>query len=170
MKRILILACLFASATAGAKTSTPAGWIDDYDLALKRAADEKKPIVANFSGSDWCGWCRRLDAEVFDTDDFRKGATNRYVLLMVDSPRDKSLLTEKARKQNPQLVEKYRIEGFPTVLILNEKGKMLGQLGYRRGGPTDYLRALNSTVENSRRQNIPSRGNPPAAVGQPSAE
>ena len=148
MKRFLTLIGLFATVAALAKTSTPEGWIDDYDLALKRAADEKKPIVVNFSGSDWCGWCKKLDAQVFDTDIFRKGATNRYVLLMIDSPRDNSLLSEKAREQNPKLVEKYRITGFPTVLVLDEKGEVLGQLGYQKGGPKKYLKSIKSAVKN----------------------
>ncbi len=147
MKRILLMSALLVALAATAKTSTPAGWIDDYDVALKRAADEKRLIVANFSGSDWCGWCKRLDAEVFNTDDFRKGATNRYVLLMVDSPRDRSLLSPKAREQNPKLVEKYGIRGFPTVLILDAKGKTVSELGYRRGGPENYLKALEAAIK-----------------------
>ena len=147
MKRMLVLIVMFAAVAANAKTSTPAGWIDDYDTALKRAADEEKLIVANFSGSDWCGWCKRLDSEVFNTDDFRKGATNRYVLLMVDSPRDRSLLSPKAREQNPKLVEKYGIRGFPTVLILDAKGKTVSELGYRRGGPENYLKALEAAIK-----------------------
>ena len=147
MKRILLMSALLVALAATAKTSTPAGWIDDYDTALKRAADEKRLIVANFSGSDWCGWCKRLDAEVFNTDEFRKDATNRYILLMVDSPRDKSLLSQKAREQNPKLVEKYEIRGFPTVLILDAKGKTIDQLGYRRGGPKNYLKALETAIK-----------------------
>lgn len=147
MKRVLALFGLFAAVAAIAKTSTPGGWIDDYDLALKRAAEEKKPIVANFSGSDWCGWCKKLDAQVFDTDAFRRGSTNRYVLLMVDSPHDKSLLSENAREQNPKLVKKYRITGFPTVLVLDEKGEVLAKLGYQKGGPKKYLKSLKSAVK-----------------------
>ena len=147
MKRILLMSALLVALAATAKTSTPAGWIDDYDTALKRAADEEKLIVANFSGSDWCGWCKRLDSEVFNTYDFRKGATNRYVLLMVDSPRDRSLLSPKAREQNPKLVEKYGIRGFPTVLILDAKGKTVNELGYRRGGPENYLKALEAAIK-----------------------
>ena len=71
MKKTMIasLAALFALAVY-AKTSTPEGWLDDYDAALKKAADENKHIVVDFSGSDWCGWCKRLDKEVFATDEF----------------------------------------------------------------------------------------------------
>ena len=67
-------------------------------MALRRAAAENKLVLADFSGSDWCGWCKKLDKEVFDTEEFRKGATNEYVLLMVDSPQDQGLLGEKFKE------------------------------------------------------------------------
>ena len=147
MKHCSILAlAAFAATTAFAKTSTPEGWTDDYDAALVRAADEGKSIVADFSGSDWCVWCKRLDEEVFATREFMKEASAKYVLLMVDSPRDKSLLSEKAKKQNPELVKKYKIKGYPTVLVLDAKGSAVAQLGYQRGGPKKYLETLAAEV------------------------
>jgi len=142
MKKTLFAAVAVAACVVGAKTSTPVGWTDDYDAALKRAAAEKKLIVADFSGSDWCGWCMRLDKEVFDTETFRKDATNRYVLLMIDTPQDKSMLSEKAKTQNPALLKKYAIRGFPTVLMLDKDGKVVHQTGYQRGGPASYLEML----------------------------
>ena len=147
MKTLMTIAFAAFSLAAGAKTSTPAGWTDDYDAALKRAAAEKKLVLADFSGSDWCGWCMKLDKEVFDTDEFRKGATNSYVLLMVDSPQDQDLLNEKAKKQNPKLVEKYEVRGFPTVLVLDEKGEVVFQGGYEKGGPKKYLQMLERGVK-----------------------
>lgn len=147
-KLMMFMSAMLAGAfVVQAKTSTPEGWIDDYDLALKRAAEENKYIVADFSGSDWCGWCKKLDREVFDTEVFRKGAADKYVLLMIDSPSDKKLLSEKAAKQNPGLVDKYGIRGFPTVLILDAKGEKVAKLGYQKGGPEKYLKLLESSVK-----------------------
>lgn len=147
-KLMMFMSAVLAGAfVVQAKTSTPEGWIDDYDLALKRAAEENKYIVADFSGSDWCGWCKKLDREVFDTEVFRKGAADKYVLLMIDSPSDKKLLSEKAAKQNPGLVDKYGIRGFPTVLILDAKGEKVAKLGYQKGGPEKYLKLLESSVK-----------------------
>lgn len=147
-KLMMFMSAVLAGAfVVQAKTSTPEGWIDDYDLALKRAAEENKYIVADFSGSDWCGWCKKLDREVFDTEVFRKGASDKYVLLMIDSPSDKKLLSEKAAKQNPGLVDKYGIRGFPTVLILDAKGEKVAKLGYQKGGPENYLKLLESSVK-----------------------
>lgn len=127
-------------------SSTPAGFIDDYDLALERAKAENKYIIADFSGSDWCFWCQRLDKEVFAQEEFVSVATNKYVLLMVDSPRNKAALSEKAKAQNPQLRRRYKISQFPTVLILDGEGKIMGETGFLGGGPKNYLRHLEEKI------------------------
>lgn len=149
MKKTLSLAVAFTALFAFAKTSTPEGWLDDYDAALKKAADENKHIVVDFSGSDWCGWCKRLDKEVFTTDAFKKAAAEKYVLLMVDSPMKKSLLTEKAAKENPKLVEKFGVKGFPTVVVLDPKGEEVCRLGYEKGGPEKYIEKLDAEIRDA---------------------
>jgi len=147
MKNTILLLCAALSAQAAfAKTSTPEGWLDDYDAALKKAAAENKHVVIDFSGSDWCGWCKRLDKEVFATDEFRKGAAEKYVLLMVDSPSDKSLLTPEAAKKNPELVKKFNVHGFPTVVVLDSKGEEVMRTGYKEGGPEKYLKMLDDEI------------------------
>lgn len=73
MKRIVLFAVFACLGAAFAKT--PEGWTDDYDAALRQAAAEKKTVLADFSGSDWCKWCQKLDQEVFSTADFRKAAS-----------------------------------------------------------------------------------------------
>jgi len=138
-----------AALNAYSETSTPAGWTDDFDAALKQAASEKKLVLADFSGSDWCCWCQRLDEEVFAKDEFMKVATNKFVCLMVDSPSDKSKLSEKAKKQNPGLVKRFGIRGFPTVLVLDAKGEVLFKTGYRKGGPAKYLEHLEKQVKDA---------------------
>ena len=147
MKKLISTFVGLLACAAFAKSSTPAGWTDDYDAALKKAAAERKLVLADFSGSDWCGWCKRLDREVFDTDEFRTRAARDFVLLMVDSPNDKSLLSEGAAKRNPELVKKYRVSGFPTVLILDEKGEVMAKTGYAEGGPAKYLDSLAEMVK-----------------------
>lgn len=143
-----MIALLAASVGAWAKSSTPQGWTDDYDAALAKAKAENKYVIADFSGSDWCGWCKRLDREVFDTEVFRQGAADKYILLMIDSPRDKELLSEKAKDRNPDLVKKYNVNGFPTVLVLDGDGKVVFKTGYREGGPEKYLRMLDLELMN----------------------
>jgi len=146
---IMIVGAAVAAMNVFGKTSTPAGWTDDFDAALKQAAAEKKMVIADFSGSDWCCWCQRLDKEVFAQEEFAKVATNKYVCLMIDSPSDKKLLSEKAREQNPKIAKRYGVRGYPTVLVLDEKGEVLFKTGYRKGGPAKYLEHLEKEVKDA---------------------
>ncbi len=144
-----IVATILAGVCFGAGgTSTPTGFTDDFDAALKASATSSRPVVVVFSGSDWCGWCKKLEKEVFAQKDFLKDATNRYTLVYVDSPQNESLLSATAAKRNPELVKKYAIQGFPTVFVLDAKGCVLGKTGYRRGGGAAYLKHLDGIVAN----------------------
>jgi len=144
MKTKITLAAAVAviAGVVSAATSTPAGWTDDFDAAKKQAAAENKLLLVDFSGSDWCGWCKKLDKEVFAKPEFLEGAKKDFVLVMVDSPSDKSLLSEKAAAQNPKLVKKYDVHGYPTVLVMDADGTVLEKTGYRDGGPKKYLEHL----------------------------
>ena len=123
--------------------SVPKGWTEDFEAAKQQAAKEGKLILMDFSGSDWCGWCRKMDAEVFTKDRFVREASKKFVLVSVDSPRDKSILSALARKQNSALAEKYEVRGYPTVVIVDPDGKEVKRhSGYRAGGPNGYLKYL----------------------------
>ena len=141
MKELLAVVAMSCAGVVSA-TSTPAGWTDDFAAAKKQAAAEGKLLLVDFSGSDWCGWCKKLDKEVFAKPEFLKGVKKDFVLVMIDSPRDKSLLSEKAAKQNPELLRQYKISGYPTVLIMDAEGEVLEQTGYRDGGPKKYVKYL----------------------------
>ena len=145
--RIGALALAFAmSALAAAATSTPGGFTDNLDEALARAKANKRPVVAVFSGSDWCVWCKRLEKEVLSTEVFRKDATNAYELVYIDNPNDRGLLSEHAKKCNETLTSTYEVSGFPTVLILDGDGKRVAELGYAEGGPEKYLAMLAAAI------------------------
>ena len=151
------IAChgLFAIAAAlcvgvASATSTPEGWTDDFEAAKAQAEKEGKLLLVDFSGSDWCGWCMKLDSEVFAKPEFLKGVKKDFVLVMIDSPRDKTRLSEKAAKQNPELVRKYRISGYPTVLIMDAAGEVLDTTGYRNGGAKAYVKYLKDVRKSSR--------------------
>jgi len=146
---------LFAVAAAicvgvASATSTPAGWTDDFEAAKEQAGKEGKLLLVDFSGSDWCGWCKKLDNEVFAQPEFLKGVKDDFVLVMIDSPSDKSRLSEKAAKQNPGLLKKYGISGFPTVLIMDAAGEVLDQTGYRDGGAEAYVEYLMDVRKHAR--------------------
>ncbi len=111
------------------------GWISDFAAAKKEAADSKKDLLIDFTGSDWCSWCIKLNKEVFDHEPFKAGVKNKFVLVELDYPRDKSKLTEEVIKQNEELGNKYQIAGYPTILLCDASGKPYAATGYQDGGP-----------------------------------
>lgn len=127
-------------------TSTPLGWTDDFAAAKKQAAAENKLMLVDFSGSDWCGWCVKLDKEVFSKKEFLDGAKDKFVLVFIDTPNNPAKLSPLAQKQNPKLVAEYKIEGFPTVLLMDAEGNSLAKTGYQKGGPANYLKHLDKIV------------------------
>lgn len=102
--------------------STPAGFTDDFKAARAEAAKSGKLVLAVFSGSDWCHWCKVLEKNYLSKPEFVEEAKKDFVLVFVDSPKDKTLLSDAAKKNNERLVKKYKISGFPTVKILNADG------------------------------------------------
>lgn len=126
------------------RSSTPVGFTDDLDAAFAKAKAEGKFVYACFSGSDWCGWCMKLEREVFSKPEFISGVKDDYVLVFIDLPEDKSLLSEHAKSANPALVDKYRIRGFPTALVFDGDGRKIGETGYRKGGAKAYVDHLMS--------------------------
>lgn len=144
MKKYLTALLLSVAGIAFAKA--PEGWLDDYEVALQKAAAEKKMILADFTGSDWCKWCQKLDREVFETEEFKQKAWNKYVLLYIDTPSNPATLSEKERTQNPELVKKFRISAFPTVWILDETGKQVASVRYRECGPDAFLKMVDDII------------------------
>ena len=123
-------------------TSTPAGFTDNLDEALAKAKAEGKLVYACFSGSDWCYWCKKLEKEVLSDPLFVAGVMDDYVLVFIDSPENKALLSDRAKAENEKLTKKYGIRGFPTALILDGNGNRIGKTGYRQGGAAKYAEHL----------------------------
>lgn len=140
--RSALPAILFAASTLLAQdppASKPADlWIQDFAAAKAKAKAENKHLLLDFTGSDWCGWCIKLDEEVFSKDEFRKEAPKHFVLVKLDYPQDKSLVTDAVRAQNEELQGQYQIEGYPTILLTDCDGLVYAQTGYREGGAEDY--------------------------------
>ncbi len=119
------------------------GWVTDYKMALETARSEKKAVLLDFTGSDWCVWCIKLRKEVFETAEFSKYAQTNLVLVEIDFPNGKPQ-SEELRKQNRELQEQFGIEGFPTIVVLNSEGKALGKTGYIPGGPQPFINEIES--------------------------
>ena len=119
---------------AGAQTKP--GWLTDLKAAQEQAKSDGKIMLLDFTGSDWCGWCIKLDREVFSKPEFRDYASKNLILVELDFPRRKEL-SPAEKKQNYELAEQYGIEGFPTIIVLDNNGKKIGALSYDAGVPED---------------------------------
>ncbi len=117
------------------------GWMNDFEAAKAKAKKEGKDLLIDFTGSDWCGWCIKLNKEVFEQEVFKKEAPLRFILVELDFPRKKEL-SETLKKQNASLRDRYSVEGFPTVMICDADGRPYAKTGYRSGKPEDYLQHL----------------------------
>ncbi len=137
-------------AVAGVLSLSPVlagGWSADYEAARKLAAAEKKDLLIDFTGSDWCAWCIRLRQEVFDQAAFSAGAKGRYVLVELDYPKDKSRLPEATVRQNAELLKKYPVKGYPSILLCDASGRPYALTAYRAGGAGPYLKHLEELQE-----------------------
>lgn len=121
-------------------------WLTDFEVAKKLAAEKNCPILANFSGSDWCGWCIKLNREVFSKDEFKTYARDKLVLFVADFPRAAPMAPETA-EQNRTLATTYKVQGFPTVFLLDSDGSILATTGYRPGGAEAYVEYLKGLLQ-----------------------
>ncbi len=134
-----------APATEGAALGE---WTMDVDAAKALAAETGKPMLFNFTGSDWCGWCIRMDNQVFSKEDWQAYAKDNLVLVWIDFPRDKSLVPEAYADRNQKLSEEFGVQGFPTYFLLDSDGDTrLGQAGAsREATPEWFIGVLESLI------------------------
>ncbi|WDE97813.1 thioredoxin family protein [Lentisphaera profundi] len=142
----LISLALIFTATLSAKDE----WVTDYEKALKTAKAEKKHLLLNFTGSDWCGWCIKLDKEVFDTSKFKKYAKKELILVKLDFPR-KGKQSKEEKAQNQKLAKEFGVRGYPTILILDPDGKLIQKTGYQKGGEKNYIQHIEDIIKKSKK-------------------
>ena len=146
--RKFILCTLFTMAV-GATSIHGQEWETNYESALKTASDKSMPIVLVFQGSDWCAPCIKLDKQIWSTTEFKTYAEGHYVMLQADFPRKKkNALPPEQQENNNMLAERYNQSGiFPLVAVLDNTGKLLGQTGYKKMTPAEYIEHINSFVK-----------------------
>ncbi len=140
---LMLVLCLGAAFAAQAGDGR---WEDDFAKAKAEAAEKGRPILIDFTGSDWCPWCVKLDKEVFSKNDFKKYARANLVLFVADFPRG-TKLPKKEAAQNKELMEKYGVQGFPTVLLVDATGKEIARTGYKEGGAEEYVKHLQELLK-----------------------
>lgn len=144
---IPFLACLavLCTATAHAQKGEGVQWLDSYEKAVSQSEQTNRPIVILFTGSDWCGWCKKLEKEVFNTREFAERANEEFVFLMLDFP----MYTRQSGAQkahNEKLKKQFGVRGFPTVILLDEKQQKITSTGYQAGGGRKYADYLLKVV------------------------
>ncbi len=117
-------------------------WTTDFESSLTKAKEEKKPLLILFTGSDWCPPCRMLHKKIFDSREFEEYAKDNVVLVKADFPKRKQIAPE-LKKKNEILARKFGVRGFPTVLILDNEGKVIDKkVGHTRLSPDEYINEI----------------------------
>ena len=102
-------------------------WVATYKEALKKSKKENKPVLMYFTGSDWCGPCKILDKDLFHTEKFKALADKDLVLLEVDIPRRTDIISADKMNENLYLQRKYKVRAFPTLMMVNHRGKKIAE-------------------------------------------
>ncbi len=121
-------------------------WKTDFKRASSKAKSSGKYMLLNFSGSDWCGWCKKLDKEVFSKNTFKRFANKNLVCVLVDFPRSKRQ-SARQKQANEDLARRFGVRGYPTVLVLGPDGRRVAKTGYRRGGAKEYTKYLKQIIK-----------------------
>jgi thioredoxin-related protein len=143
MLRCLVVFAFAFIAVAQEPAHAKAEWFGDFDKAVAAAKAAKLDMLVDFTGSDWCGWCIKLHEEVFSKAAFEAAAPKKFILVSLDFPQGEEA---KAKVPNParntELAQKYAVQGYPTILLMNAEGEVFAQTGYQQGGPEAYLKHL----------------------------
>ena len=146
MKKAIFLLSLITvmfTSCGNNQTSDELNWTTDLGKAIEKAKEENKAVLVNFTGSDWCQWCFKLSDEVFSQDEFKKYAENNLVLVKVDFPRNITQ-SNQTKLYNQSLAQKFGVQGFPTIIIINSEGRAVAKTGYQPGGANNYVSHIQS--------------------------
>lgn len=152
MKKFILGAFLFFGSFLS-QAQEELTWHTDLNKAIEISNLESKPLFLFFTGSDWCGWCIRLQKEVFKTPEFIKWAQEKVVLVELDFPR-RTPQADDLKMQNMQLQQFFGVRGYPTVWFAKPTGvidgkisfEQLGMTGYVAGGPTVWLQGADQII------------------------
>lgn len=143
--KTFIAALVIVAASAAAVIA--GGWQTDFEQTMATAKEQQKYVLLNFTGSDWCGWCKKQEAEVFQKEGFQNWANDNILLMKVDFPR-KTKLPAAEQEQNRALQKKYKVTGFPTFVLLDSEGNAVWkQPGYIKGGVKGFISVLEGNMK-----------------------
>lgn len=146
MKKTLMMITVLLSLLPSLALALDSTWLEDLDQAKIIARQDNKHIFIDFSGSDWCHWCIKMEEEILDTEEFRDFAADNLVLVSVDFPKRKKQSEEQIQR-NEDLARQFSVRGFPSVAILDPEGNLVTMTGYRRGGAESYVEYLKQLLK-----------------------
>ena len=153
MKNLLTVLLVAFSLNGFAQEKAPE-WHTDVNKAINLSIQSEKPLFLFFTGSDWCGWCKKLVREVFETQEFKTWAVKNAVLVELDFPK-RTPISEDLRKQNRELAQMFGVRGYPTGWFVTPELKNgqvtfnnLGSQGYVRGGPGAWITGAKQILKN----------------------
>jgi protein disulfide-isomerase len=153
MNKLIITSLIVLMSIFSAQAQESAKWYTNFEEAAKLSLKINKPILANFTGSDWCGWCIRLKKEVFDKAEFKNWANENVILLELDFPRRKKQ-SDEIKTQNKNLQKTFGVRGYPTIHLFDvsdKNGKLelipIKDSGYVAGGPKAFIKSLSKTTK-----------------------
>lgn len=140
MKTVIIN--LVAGAALAFNAVAMEGWTDDFLAAQVRARKESRPMLLDFTGSDWCAGCKRMRKSVFEQKEFIDFASTNLVLVEVDFPENKPQ-SDALKKQNAELEKRFKVDSYPAFILVNAEGRELGRLdGMLDGGPAAFIKKI----------------------------
>ncbi len=116
-------------------------WHTNFEASRKCAEEENKPLFVLFTGSDWCGWCKKLEGEALSSESFAEKTKDEFVFVKLDFPRDLPQ-SDALKVQNSKLKDEYGVRGFPTVMLFDSELRKIAQTGYQPGGGESYAEHL----------------------------
>ena len=152
MKKLLVV-LLVALSINGFAQQKEIEWHTDVNKAVNISVQTGKPLFFFFTGSDWCGWCKKLVKEVFIKDEFKAWATKNAILVELDFPR-RTPISDDLKKQNRELGQMFGVRGYPTGWFVTPTivdGKVNfnkhGSQGYVAGGPKGWIAGANKILK-----------------------
>ena len=144
---IAVFACFAAAQLTAAESKLD--WKTDLAKAQEQAKKENKLVLLDFTGSDWCGWCIKLNHDTFSKDEWATYAKKNLVMVEVDFPRAKEQ-SEAQKEANAKLQKKYNVEGYPTIIVIKPDGKVVWtKEGYLAGGPKAMIDEIEKAKKSS---------------------
>lgn len=153
MSRLLLTLIIGLTISSTYAQNSNLVWTSNVMEAVDKSISEKKPMLLFFTGSDWCGWCKKLQAEVFERPEFAEWAAKNVILVELDFPR-RTPLSPELQQQNNELQQMFAVRGYPTIWLVtpskednNVNFAKLGSTGYVAGGPASWIASANQILQ-----------------------